>query len=509
MKTTILTCAAALFLVSANLSAQQMIVNMHTGLDQNLAPLALGQADDTWEIKKPGGNYGPVYVTTGRDAAYHSYNETFQDIAPGWGKNVLAPFLASGNDISQYPPANPTGKYIYRMQFQYNGCNTVTSAQIHFDVLSGAGISRLLVNGTVKTLPAYPAPISPYTNTDFYRLNDAWRHRPGISGPNGTLPIPVQTVPLNTWDIHNGTNTIFIEVDPSTYINEIGQYTAALMVLGYVEINYTPTAPIAQHINLSGSPAMLCNGTSGALNINLSTLPNYNTYNLGVSTGYFAQAAATQQIPINPTTTTNYAITLTSPAGCVTTVYHQVVKSVVPTLNAPSYVCAGSGASFSVNGISPTNNFVKIVNLNSKPLTVYQGVLNGSVIIYPTGTTNYMIYVTDAYGCITAIPWTVTVLPQPCFLLGRSASSEMDGPAETLSNQVIVSPNPNNGVFKITSPGAGTVDVISTLGTTWKTFEITGNPNGDAVDLTGVSKGVYVLIIQVDGKKITKRIVIE
>lgn len=508
MKTTILTCAAALFLMSANLNAQQMIVNLHTGLDQNMAPLALGQADDTWEIKKPGGNYGPVYVTTGRDAAYHNSNETFQDIAPGWGNNVLAPFLASNNDIAQFASGTPTGKYIYRMQFQYNGCNTVTSAKINLDVLSGAGISRLLVNGTVKTLPAYPA-VPPYTNTNFYRLGDAFRHRPWVPSPGVTLPIPAQTIPLNTWDIHNGTNTIFIEIDPSTYTNEIGEYTAALIVLGHVEINYTPTASIAQHINLSGSPSVLCNGTSGALNINLSTLPNYNTYNLGVSTGYFAQAAATQQIPINPTATTNYAITLTSPTGCATTVYHQVVKSVVPTLNAPSYVCAGSGASFSVNGISPTNNYVKIVDLNSRPFTVYQGVLNGSVMIYPTVTTNYMIYVTDAYGCITAIPWTVTVLPQPCFLLARSASSQMDEPAETLSNQITVSPNPNSGVFKITSPGAGTVDVISALGTTLKTFEITGNSTGDTVDLTGLSNGVYVLIIQVDGKKITKRIVIE
>lgn len=508
MKTTILTCAVALFLGSANLNAQQMIVNLHTGLDQNMAPLALGQADDTWEIKKPGGNYGPVYVTTGRDAAFHDPGESFQQIIPGWGNNVLAPFLTSSNEIAQFASGTPTGKYIYRMQFQYNGCNTVTSAQIHLDVLSGAGISRLLVNGTVKTLPAYPA-VPPHTYTNFYRLGDAFRHRPGTQSPYVTLPIPAQTIPLNTWDIHNGINSIFIEIDPTTYTNEIGENTAALIVLGHVEINYTPTAPIAQHINLSGSPAFLCNGTSGALNINLSTLPNYNTYNLGVSTGYFAQAAATQQIPINPTTTTNYAITLTSPAGCVTTVYHQVVKSVVPTLNAPSFICAGSGASFSVNGISPTNNFVKIVDVGVSRSIVYQGVLNGSVTIYPTATTNYMIYVTDAYGCITAIAWTVTVMPQPCFMFARSASSQMDEPAETLSSQIIVSPNPNNGVFKITSPGAGTVDVISTLGTTVKTVELTGNPTGDTVDLGGVAKGVYVLIIQVDGKKITKRIVIE
>lgn len=499
MKKKILTCAAFL-LLAAGLNAQTLTIDMNTGMDQNTNPIPLGDEDDTWEIKKPGGNYGPVYVSTGYHDAAHNQGETYQDILPsGWQNNVLAPYLGNPvNNIVKFPQGSPSGKYIYRMQFQYDACNTVNSARINLSVLTGAGISRILVNGNTKTLPSY-SPVN------FLSIDDAWNARTF----NGTQ-IPGQTINLLPGDIQNGTNSIFIEIDPSTYINYGGASTAALMVIGHLEIVYTPQQPVSQYINLGGSPGVLCSGASGFLNVNLSGLPNMPTYNLSVSNGYIAQATTNQQIAINPPATTNYAITLTSSNGCVTTVYHQVVRPTVPTVSGNSHICAGSFGNIVVNGISLVNNYVKIMRQNGGKTPVFQGTYTGPVAVNPNVTTTYIIYVTDAYGCQSVLYWTINVIPQPCTPPGKESVPTAVKDTDMSSEEISVSPNPGTGMFKLTiASTTGTVDVINYLGVKLKSFDLNSDVSEYEIDLTNFSKGVYLLNIQSSGKKVIKRIILE
>ena len=79
---------------------------------------------------------------------------------------------------------------------------------------------------------------------------------------------------------------------------------------------------------------------------------------------------------------------------------------------------------------------------------------------------------------------------------------------EEFYNQIIISPNPNNGVFKINVPQGKTYSLI--------VYDIQGkkiheelsiNTEQKNIDLTKQSSGVYLLKIDIDGKLFTKKII--
>ena len=79
---------------------------------------------------------------------------------------------------------------------------------------------------------------------------------------------------------------------------------------------------------------------------------------------------------------------------------------------------------------------------------------------------------------------------------------------EEFYNQIIISPNPNNGVFKINVPQGKTYSLI--------VYDIQGkkiheelsiNTEQQNIDLTKQSSGVYLLKIDIDGKLFTKKII--
>ena len=79
---------------------------------------------------------------------------------------------------------------------------------------------------------------------------------------------------------------------------------------------------------------------------------------------------------------------------------------------------------------------------------------------------------------------------------------------EEFYNQIIISPNPNNGVFKINVPQGKTYSLI--------VYDIQGkkiheelsiNTEQKIIDLTKQSSGVYLLKIDIDGKLFTKKII--
>lgn len=79
---------------------------------------------------------------------------------------------------------------------------------------------------------------------------------------------------------------------------------------------------------------------------------------------------------------------------------------------------------------------------------------------------------------------------------------------EEFYNQIIISPNPNNGVFKINVPQGKTYSLI--------VYDIQGKKIHEElsitteqknIDLTKQSSGVYLLKIDIEGKLFTKKII--
>jgi len=74
-----------------------------------------------------------------------------------------------------------------------------------------------------------------------------------------------------------------------------------------------------------------------------------------------------------------------------------------------------------------------------------------------------------------------------------------------------VFPNPSQGVFTVTVPDAvlGTVDVLDVTGKKVYTRRLAENTNSHQIDLTAFPKGVYVINMDVDGVRLSKKIVLE
>lgn len=118
-----------------------------------------------------------------------------------------------------------------------------------------------------------------------------------------------------------------------------------------------------------------------------------------------------------------------------------------------------------------------------------------SNVVTPTATTTYTV-VGTSNGC-ASIPYTVVVTLSTCTGLEDL----------TTHNDILVYPNPSNGLFTISSvanTGKLDVSVVNMLGQTVKS-ESSKNPKEVVVDMSSFSKGVYYMKIQMnDGAKLVK-----
>ncbi|MCW3071335.1 MAG: hypothetical protein JWO44_1225 [Bacteroidetes bacterium] len=89
------------------------------------------------------------------------------------------------------------------------------------------------------------------------------------------------------------------------------------------------------------------------------------------------------------------------------------------------------------------------------------------------------------------------------------ASSEIlitDKPADLLS----IYPNPGTGLYTITTANAtGTIEVYDVLGNKVKSIELKNNVSDYKLDLSGYSKGIYMLNMISEGKRCSKKIILE
>jgi hypothetical protein len=236
----------------------------------------------------------------------------------------------------------------------------------------------------------------------------------GVSGftASGTSTIPVQTI--STSGSTQGTVTYAITpTSPAGCVGPVTNY--------YVYVNPLPlitNSPMSQSI-CSGFSTTLVTLTS---NVAGSTFAWTATATAGVS-GFTASGTST--IPVQTISTTGatqgtvtYAITATSPVGCVgpvTNYYVYVNPLPVPTVTGPSVVCVNTsgnvyttqaGMSNYIWSVSPGGTVTSGGSSTSNTVTVTWN----SVGVQFVGI-NY----TNSFGCtaLTATTYNVTVNPRP------------------------------------------------------------------------------------------------
>ncbi|MEQ1733014.1 MAG: T9SS type A sorting domain-containing protein [Bacteroidia bacterium] len=171
--------------------------------------------------------------------------------------------------------------------------------------------------------------------------------------------------------------------------------------------------------------------------------------------------------------------------------------------SATNFVYTGSTVSFDVTILLNNGNYPAGNNNNLTLLYVsgnYSGGYgNNSPIINGIYTNNITIDTTQFNGCVNLfvinnlcnniqVPAGQVCLPTPTSLnlINNSSAS-------------VISPNPNNGTFTISTTTQGTYSIVNELGQAVRTFTTTNN----TTTVTGLASGMYVLIGN-NGNSITR-----
>lgn len=349
---------------------------------------------------------------------------------------------------------------------------------------------------------------------------------PTVSASNGTIcagsNFTISPSGANTYTAQGG--SLVVNPSSTTSYTVNGSSSAGCLSANVatvlVTVNATPT------VNVTGN-SIICGSGSNLLTASGASTYSWNT------------GATTTTITVSPTVSTIYTVTGVALNGCVkSTTVNQVVSS-NPTVTANSgSICLGSTFTISASGASSYT---------------YSG---GSPVVSPTVTSTYTITGTNTVGCTGSTSSTVTVNSIPAVSLSATSNSIcVNGSSITLTgspsggvytgsnvagnvftpgsstlnatvvysytnasgcsntasttinvlsctsleksnqieNQLFVYPNPSNGEFVVELPEGLNKTIYITDISGRKVYTQTTNNKDYQVNITGLSKGVYLL----------------
>src|ERR1051326_1128608 len=197
---------------------------------------------------------------------------------------------------------------------------------------------------------------------------------------------------------------------PSSQTNAVatglsaGSYTVTVTdANGCTALDTVVVLQNSNNLNLTlNTPATVCSGQS--VNLNATVTGGTGPYSYSWAPG----GQSTSSISVSPTTTTSYNCYVTDANGCTAlqTVNVPVDPALVATSNGLNTICAGDSTVITASPSRGTAGYTYSWAPVSSTAT--------SVIVSPTTTTTYTVYVTDAIGCTDVSNGvTVTVNPTP------------------------------------------------------------------------------------------------
>lgn len=217
-------------------------------------------------------------------------------------------------------------------------------------------------------------------------------------------------------------------VSPSSstiYVLSVSDGFNSIVSNAFVNVNPNPTAT-------AGSDISLCSGSGQYLNAGGGT-----TYSWSPATGLSSPSVSSPYA--NPTSTTNYTVTVSNIYGCSAT------DNILVTVNPVPSATAGSDFSICL-GTSSALNATGGVSYAWSPSA---GLSNSSIsnpTTSPANSTNYLVTVTNAQGCTDSDDITITVNPLP------TADAGLD---QSICNGHTFSINASGGVIYAWNPTTG------------------------------------------------------
>jgi hypothetical protein len=400
---------------------------------------------------------------------------------------IPIPFLSS----SLTPPSVCSGSI-----FNYTPTSLVGTATFSWTRSAVAGISNAAV-----TVPQAGNPGETLINSTASPITVTYNYTTAANGCSYPQTVSVTVNPSPTLTI-TGTNTICAGNTTTLTVSGAPNYTWSTSS-NATSISVSPATTTTYSV--IGTNSFACSGTQSIL-VTINALPSISisgtsTLCLGNTTTLTASGANTYTwntsstnttIVVNPTITTNYSVTGTDPNGCTGTQTNTVTVNPLPaiSISGASTLCTGNTATLTANGAAS--------------YSWSTGSTNVAIVVSPTVNTTYSVTGTDSNGCTDMNSLSIVV--SPC----TGVNEVING-----LNTVIVYPNPADEfatiTFSVKSSGTYTLLMTDAVGRVIKEDKATANSgeNSHLLSLTGISKGIYFIVLQKDNSVYKTKLLIK
>ncbi|MBN2745904.1 MAG: lamin tail domain-containing protein [Bacteroidales bacterium] len=221
-----------------------------------------------------------------------------------------------------------------------------------------------------------------------------------------------------------------------------------------------------------------------------SNLGTHGTGMLPVVSYLWSTSETTSSITVNPTTNTQYIVTVSEICSVSDTINITVNPNPVVAISAPDTNCREHN--LTLDATSGFTSYLWSTNDTTNSIMIAAGSL-------PLGINSFSVVVENTYGCFGSD--TVIVFIADC--------SEIEDPTNQSSFSVY--PNPSNGLINIEfsiSNLDGQLSIYNTAGKLMESIEIT-NAKGLQIDMTRFAKGVYYLQMQSQDNITVKKLIIQ
>ncbi len=223
------------------------------------------------------------------------------------------------------------------------------------------------------------------------------------------------------------------------------------------------------------------------INVNSGAICSGNAFTIN-PTGANTYTISGGSAIVSPSITTNYSVTGTSSAGCLSNTISiaSLTVNATPTVSAVSnttIICEGQSATLTANGATT--------------YTWSSGGNGPNISISPSVTTSYTVTGTDANGC-----QNVAIITQSVSLCTGSEQLVLGE-----NESVKIYPNPNSGEFSIISTTEINLKLVNELGQVVKIISL-NNSNNKNVSITNLSAGIYFIFGNTNDHLIKQKIIV-
>ncbi|MFO0356836.1 MAG: LamG-like jellyroll fold domain-containing protein [Sphingobacteriaceae bacterium] len=292
----------------------------------------------------------------------------------------------------------------------------------------------------------------------------------------------IPTVAVNNGTICSGSTFTMVPTGAGTYTIQGGSAAvsptanASYTVIGTSTAGCVSANTATSNVTVNAAPIVSANN---------GTICNGNTFTI-VPSGANTYTIQGGNTVVSPTANASYTVIGTNSVGCVSA--NTATSSV--TVNANPTVTTVSNASLICNGQTAT------LTASGANTYVWNTTATTAVIaVSPTTTTSYTVTGTNAAGCSANAVLTQSV----------NACTGIN--SNVLASNILVYPNPSNGIFNVQLENAATIEVTDVLGRVILTDKV--NAGNYQLNLGNNVNGVYFVKATVDGKTKTVKIVKE